>query len=1407
MRTLLRVAAMGTAWMVLCTFAAAAVAAPAGEVLFADDFEQAGPLDSARWKLAHGKPPVPSRYKGFLANAPQKMLSSQTVFSQPVSVEFSGVFMAAMPVSGDNHLGLAPGGYGPDVVSWVFTGFRDGPIKVLVPYRRVGGRNFRIEGNKYAIDLTKLPDLTKPENAVNLRIDWWPGKMVVYYFNGKRVAEFTKDVPDVAVPLGVRDETVYFRIGSVKVTRIAKSADAILEERKRRKTSAWKARRDARVKGVSAQFPKLRMVIGGPCYFWGIDTVIKSDLTQAGMDVLVWPDAPLLGVHAHAMGQDPMLYNIIIFGDPFYHLIQPDPNTGEIPKRIRDQVPMLRRFLEAGGGVWFCGLGEQNLGKSSHALNYILKELGLDAEVLGEVVKDSTQFKGRGARYPYNAWVDVLPDPLTQGVAHLLHPSGVIGSQGSMGVAPVARVGPQWRVLVKGRTTAASFPYDRTVDHYNRLVDKPGTVKASPILCAVRQAGKGRVVLWPTWSNFTVTGGSGGMVIAGEQQGRRSDGARLIENLLCWLAEPSQASKTVGIFDPKTFKKPDKKVDIEGRLRGWCKPGRRDYPREYKVLIGAHSNLSDGRSSPGAMIAAAKKAGYDFMAFTENFARIDEAKWQQLLAACDKANKADSTFVAYPGLDFMDYAGNRCLHFGQRYWIKDEWRAGEKRDRIRWFYNFAYGADADAKRWRPRAVIRSQTNAKRPWNQGLWNLFGAYCYEGGKLVDDSFHEWRQLIGRHVFFLNSGISAIHTVRSADEIAAAARPGLYQTRIKAQNLAQVLSRISGCTGPGWMGCFPVYVTAGPGILDFRCYVAEVGGEICFDLAVPGNDRGWLHLLTESDSGLKEIEVYDCERLVRRFRPNGKKRFEHFMPVHADSYHSFSMTVTDRDGRKATSWNAFLQIAERVHRRCGDNYNWMTTGKRAGTLIPPKFTYQLHEITHGWTTRDPEEEPKPARPLYSYTSGNYGHGGVSAAINCYVSPFADYLVDGKPREGLFPVVTMDFDTIGRFGIIVTNHTRQDYAVKKRPPFGTYGAFAGPHRVAPCPWPADLKQFVPASRPDGLYLSRIQGKVTFTKPVADRKGAPLHVQVGGVNPHAKVFEVMNPDGTSKRHKLGADTVTGEVPVNGYICWYDEDGDGVGGLIALSPGVRYSYKRQYATCWLEQSSPAKPGDKLEWDVIYVTGSRATSNSNAQMEDLRTGMGIVGKPTLYEVRPKIGKVVDRKLLLTLDTSDHGFSGKIVKTSGRLLPIHLPVMVRGLNPRWSAVLWYRGRTHLHTVDRYQDRWGLKTWRWNIATYEPRVDEVRHIPILEDGLGYCQLETDKQDPDVFIGNPLVCDQAQTFLTLTTAGRGKCTFEINNPTDRILTCTVRPAKGFDLTGKWTRKLTLPAGAVETMTVEHGS
>ena len=1391
--------------------------AMAEEVLLFDDFDKGGPLDTKTLWNSSNPERVPSCANSSVTvnpHAAQYGFFSKKEFDEPISVEFKDVRLDTVKIpDGNNNIGITPG-FDHNMIC-----FRFANDSLNIVRKHAGGYP---SGGDKRWGKVELQAGTAGSVKYDLRIDWWPGDMVRYFINGEQVGEFANAVRGVAGPVGVRVERVKFSIGSIKVTRLKTSAKEILAERKAREEARRLARvkklrelSETRAKAIAKQFPKkLRMVIKSPCNSFGIDPIIQHELQLAGMEVLSFPNAPSSGKHS--------LYNIVVFGDPAYHLVQPDPNTGELPDRIKGAVAPLRKFLAAGGGIWFCGLGEQNWGKSSYALNYILKGLGLDAEVVGEVVMDTAVMK-QGRRGGDYAWAEVLDDPLTTGVNNLLHPIGAITGEGSMGMVPIVRAGPEWRVLVKGSPTAASFPCNPT-DATGSLLPNPRTVKSSPMLCAVRQAGKGRVVLWPTWSNWTVTGGSGGKLVDGERDGKTSDGARLIENLLCWLAEPSQGSTEVGTFDSTGDKAVIKVEDVEQLLEDWQKPGRRHYRNQYKGIIGAHSNLSDGNASPEQMIAAAKKAGYDFIAFTESLEHMDETKWKKLLAVCDRFSSG--SFKACPGMDFFDEAGNRGVIFNNRFWIKPEWRSKENPKHIHWLHNLTYAADADAKRWPPIAIIRSQTNPKPPWIQGLWSFLGVYCYEGGKLVDDSFDQWRRVIGRHVFFMNTSLMAVHTVRSPEEIAASAQEGRYQTWVMGGNLSDAMYLLTGCVGHGPNGTFPTYISmsSGPRILDFRNFVPVMGGDVAFNLRHPDQDRGLLHILVESDVGLKEIAVYDKERLVRKYSPQGKKQFEKFMTFHPDECHVHTMTATDMKGRVAHSGLSFMQIYRKIHRRCGDNWNWMTTGKGPGSFKPVTLNYGLHETTHGWTPRSVEPK-KPSRRRYGCEQARYGHGGLSAATNWYINGNG-LLVDGKIWNTGYPAgaIAMNFHTVGRYGILVTNNIRQDLVIPKLEGY-TIGAFSGPYKVVTSPWPADLKQVVPLNKPDGAVVNRYQGKVTFTKNVAAQNGNTVPIRVGVTgNPGAGMLEVMNADGTFERHVLRDQAITGEIPDHGYIAWYDDEGDGIGGIISLKPGVRFSYTRDYQSCFVHVPSPVKPGTVAEWDVIFVQGAAATtwtyassnydndlerkvvntSGTNEEMLDVWQGMGIAGKPTLYEVQPQVGEVLDYEYLLTLKAEDSGFSGKISRTTKKTLPIHLPVIVKGLNTRWDAVIWYRGKSNLLYSRKYRDPWtGAESWISIIAEYKERTNEVRYMPVLEGGEGYCQIETDKQDAEVFIGNPIVCDQPEVFICVIKAEKGKCTFEINNPTNKALTVTVRPSAGFDLTGRWTRNLTLPPGGFKVVKV----
>ena len=653
------------------------------------------------------------------------------------------------------------------------------------------------------------------------------------------------------------------------------------------------------------------------------------------------------------------------------------------------------------------------------------------------------------------------------------------------------------------------------------------------------------------------------------------------------------------------------------------------------------------------------------------------------------------------------------------------------------------------------------------------------------------------MGRYGFQTNTGLMAVHTVRSVEEIARTSRPRLMQLFVRTNKIQDVLTSLSGTYGPEPSYCFPSYISSGPEIVQYRIHNFGTS-----DLSMPGNDRSVMQIRARSAVGLKDVQVLIGEgREGPRFDPNGKKEFEVLMNVFKDANRAYMVRVTDVRGGVAYSWVHYTEVQEGNRKRCGDNWNYMMHGKWGGTS---KRNYKAH---------DGEASPAYGPKVYSGQPAVSGHGGLACTTNRRFAP-GNFLVEGKPTGNHHPAMALWHQMIGRYGQIFTNEFLADYAVKSPVGF-TIGAFGGPYKIMPTAWPTVIKTHAPMKKYDGLQVGVVEGKMTFVKDVTTTDGRPIRVAVDGVDvwafapndPGEAVVDVVQASGISTTHKLAdmslSKSVEGEIPVGGYVAWYGPDGPGIGAVIALEAGIKYSFGRKHMSFFTEVPVPVKPPVEVRWRCAVINGSGLIANTTAEIEAVRVGMGLVdGRPGFYDIQPRVGAVTSQNLFLKVAGDDGGFAGKI-RTRAKL-PIHLPVMVSGLNRRWDAGIWYRGRVELVRADFHYDPFGRLNPYSVVPDSGVHQDPIEHIPVLDDGVGYCYVQTERVQPDFFVGNLLVCDRPEVFITVVKAARGTCTFEINNPTDRKFVCTVRPAKGFELTGRWRRKVTLSAGEFTTIHME---
>jgi hypothetical protein len=121
-----------------------------------------------------------------------------------------------------------------------------------------------------------------------------------------------------------------------------------------------------------------------------------------------------------------------------------------------------------------------------------------------------------------------------------------------------------------------------------------------------------------------------GVVLNSGDGRRKSDTQKLLFNSLRWLSEPSLQAGKPGGYRPKP--KPPVVAAPEAVTQpvSWSDWKKEpivglDAPyKNYVGLIGAHSGLGGGRGTTEENIQAARQAGYDFIAFTEDLSRVDE---------------------------------------------------------------------------------------------------------------------------------------------------------------------------------------------------------------------------------------------------------------------------------------------------------------------------------------------------------------------------------------------------------------------------------------------------------------------------------------------------------------------------------------------------------------------------------------------------------------------------------------------------------------------------------------------------------------------------------------------------------------------------------------------------------------
>lgn len=581
----------------------------------------------------------------------------------------------------------------------------------------------------------------------------------------------------------------------------------------------------------------------------------------------------------------------------------------------------LKKYVEEGGGLIVLPVGVRYQGHDDEKYwNLVLNPIG--ASITREGVADLTNKTGNewktGFFSDFFYTRNIAKHPVTENIESLWFPFYTYTSAPG---TPYMNYDKSWQVVVRGEKTAGTY---KKTDDNRLLVNQPGSVKSEPSIIAVRTLGKGRIVCIPvhnvhtgqnygkpTWSHIVEDRGANGI---------KGGLMPLIANAVKWCAEPNRNNPAFGTYVTPVYEKvafPESVSWDDAKFSSAKKQFR-------KIVVGAHSSYSDGRSTVAEYVAAAKAAGLSGIVFADPLEKLTREKFEALKKDCAAASSAD--FYACPGVEFTDGVGIRRFIAGE----KVVWPSEKEFTKGKYTYkiwdgkrilhsghylmqcSFPTSAIIDY-----RDLEKNQVRRENLW--WFWQLI-PYVYENGKLVADNRKEldlamhdirWINLIPFTRFFsaedtAQAANAAVLRTSSLSEIKDALAKGLHRHQWNQADVSLSLGGSGAVTIRNWEG---LNSQQDPRVLKTR---GTQRSRMMFDVASP--------------NGIGEVKVIDAQtgKPFRVFQGNGEKEFSREFEMAHDRQYCVYLDVTDTKGARALSNPIYIFDYKQGLFRCGDNLN---------------------------------------------------------------------------------------------------------------------------------------------------------------------------------------------------------------------------------------------------------------------------------------------------------------------------------------------------------------------------------------------------------------------------------------------------------------------------------------------------
>ncbi len=403
------------------------------------------------------------------------------------------------------------------------------------------------------------------------------------------------------------------------------------------------------------------------------------------------------------------------------------------------------------------------------------------------------------------SWSDHLLPPVNDGVPGVLT---VLHGSGDMGSFDLS---PAWTPVVRGAATMTSTHDD--LKYVPLQPWMPGDFITSPPLLAIREAQGGRMAVlgFRAWI-FTAPGW-----------------CPTVEAMLTPAPKANPATGCASAPIPSAgWRRPRCRPEWAVRSpRTRCttlppRSGRRrsrsgecrtedSATRNIPGLIGARTALSTGSGTVADYVREAKAAHLSFIVFLEDLFKMDDGKWQQLVADCTACS--DATFAAIPGLTYEDAQGNHLYVFADRVklpapsmLLPDRRLATTQEMRSRAYFDYidqSMEQDAVSGFWNHKANFLPPAD----YNSMTLSIYSAV---DGKPVDDAFADYQYFMGIGAC---QNVLALEFMTSPAQVAERARHGWRVVSYHEPEFLRSKWKLATMSFSGMN--YPQYITQGPSI----------------------------------------------------------------------------------------------------------------------------------------------------------------------------------------------------------------------------------------------------------------------------------------------------------------------------------------------------------------------------------------------------------------------------------------------------------------------------------------------------------------------------------------------------------------------------------------------------------------